>query len=268
MSGYKKIYSFDERKDAEEVANLGFTNKLVNPREAGLLAKYYRNVYGFGAIRLEKTLVAFCKEQEPDFNPVTEAESIKRWVRNAMQNRLRKVDTILITHAEMDVIKAIKDLKHRKILFVTLVLAKAVKKGGTNKNQPASTSDKHYLHYSMLPKIADMMNFRVTELGVVDVLSNYIDSLVTPYSAEKECFLVNYVNPTGPVAMTITDPDKALEFYNVFFEGELVYCPNCGDVMKKTGNRQERCKKCSTEIRREKSIEKSKKYRDKKRVTT
>ncbi len=45
-----------------------------------IVSKYIRQTFDYGEIRLEKAVIKFCKEQDPNFNPIMERESIKKWI--------------------------------------------------------------------------------------------------------------------------------------------------------------------------------------------
>ena len=62
----KKIFSFDEKKDAEEIITNGF-EKGIDYSKMYVVAKYFRSISGFGAIRLERELIKFCKTQDANF---------------------------------------------------------------------------------------------------------------------------------------------------------------------------------------------------------
>lgn len=254
MAKNKKVYSFDEKSYAEEILKNGFPSGVINSYSMYMLSKYYREVYNYGAVKLERALISFCESQNPDFNVIVESDNIKKWVRIGMGNTLRKVENIVITQNEMNVIKTITNLKHRKVIFITLVMAKSV--------NVKSNTTKYFIHYSKLPKIADMIDFKITEIGLVDILHEFVKSgLLTPYNQERESILVNFANDDGPVAMTIKNPDKALEYYKIYFGGDVYYCPNCKAEMVKTGNKQTVCKNCAKEIKKEQTRKSMRKIR-------
>ena len=121
----KKVFSFDEEKDAEEVIKNGFPNGTIDYNKMYLVAKYFRKSFKYGAIRLERELIKFCKDQDRNFNPVIDADSVKKWVKSAMNYELRKIDSITISQKEIDALKNIDQPHERKLLFITFVLSKA-----------------------------------------------------------------------------------------------------------------------------------------------
>jgi hypothetical protein len=257
----KKLYSFDEKKSAEETLLKGFPNGKIDSGEMSVVAKYFRNIRGLGAVKLERELISFCQSQDPDFNPIIEAHTIKGWIKFALENNLRKVNPITITHNEIETIKTIINLKERKILFAILVLAKALKQGGTRKNKITQTSEKYYIHYNNIPTIIHLSESKITEKEFAKVLRLFRErGLLFYYSPEKELIRLEFVNNDGPVAMTIDVPEKAMEYYRAFFGGDAYYCPNCGKETIKNSNRQEKCDECSRITRKEKEKERLKKF--------
>lgn len=268
---YKKEYSFDEKKDAEEIIENGFKDGKINYIEMQKVAKYFRNISGFGEVKLEKEIIKFCQEQDPAFNPILENETIKKWIKAAMTNRLRKIDEIVITHYEMNKIKTIKNLKYRKILFATLVLAKAIKYGKTSTkkkySENSSPSNKYYIQYDKLLDIIRLAKINMTEMQLCDIFYEFgKEGLMTFYNPEKELILLNFTNDDSPKAMTINHPNQFLEYYKIYFGGEVIYCVDCGkEVIKKTNNHV-RCEECSKEIRKKKESERIRKYRESVRI--
>ena len=245
---FKKEYSFDEKKDAEYIIEHGFSEGKINYGDVQKVAKYFRNVSGFGAVRLEREIIKFCKEQDSDFNPIIERESIKKWVKSAMTNTLRKIDEIVITHYEMDKIKTVTNLKHRKLLFATLVLAKAIKKGKTGINKKETVSDKYYIQYDKLLDIIRLSKVQMTEIQLCDIFYEFgQQGLLTFYNPEKELILLNFTNDDDKKAITITDPNQFLEYYKVYFGGDMINCSVCGKEIVKNSNSRTMCEDCAKE---------------------
>lgn len=244
----KKIYSFDEKKSAEETLLKGFPNGKIDSGEMSVVAKYLHNVKGLGAVKMEKELISFCQSQDPDFNPIIESHTIKAWIKFALQNDLRKIASVIITHKEIETIKSIENLKERKILFVILVLSKALKQGATRKNKVKTFSNKYYIHYNNFQTIISLSQSKLTERELAVLLGKFRTlGLLFYYSPEKELIRLEFVNNDGPVAINIDIPEKAMEYYRAFFGGDAYYCSNCGKETVKASNRQKWCDECYKE---------------------
>lgn len=250
----KKVFSFDEEKDAIDIINNGFTDECVDYSKMYLVAKYLRQKFGYGEIRLERELIKFCTTHDKNFNPITEAEAIKKWVKTAMEYRLRKVDAIYITDGEENFLHSIDSPKDRKILFVTLVLAKALKQKSTKvHNENAHPSESFYIHYSNLLDIIRLSKIKgLTELGVAGILSSY-RSYFEFYNAEKELIKLKYAE--DGFGYEVAEFNDLVEHYDILFakkEKEILKnCVVCGKELFKSSNRQKTCPECSIILARE-----------------
>jgi hypothetical protein len=238
MAKYKKRFIYSETHKAEELINNGFPNREINYGEMYVVAKYFRLVQGLGEKKLEKRLIEFCTKQSKDFNPVLDADYIKKWVRHAMKSdHMREIDKLIITQAEMEKIKSIKDLHHRKVLFALLVFAKS---------SAEKISEKYFVNFSRFKDVIELLDFRMTEPSLINVLSIFYDlKLITIYSPEKELLRVDFANDNSPMALTIKQIDRSLEYYKTYFGGVSGYCADCGHEIVKKSNSQVRCEQCS-----------------------
>jgi len=230
---FKKEYSFDERKDAELIIENGFSDGKINYVEMQKVAKYFRNVSGFGAVKLEREIISFCQKQDPDFNPVVERNSIKSWVKAAMTNTLRKIDEIPVTEYEVKI-----------------------------------TSEKHYIQYNKFGDVIRLSKIRMSEIQLCDIYYEFGQmGLITPYNPEKEIISINFVDKLSPVVFTFADQERFLEYFNQYFNGRIINCIVCGkEILQKAGN-HERCKECSSEVRKQQKAEwKRTKYNKTKKV--
>ena len=87
-----KAFMFNEEKIAEEIIRNGFEKGIIDYGKMYVVAKYFREKYDYGAVRLEREIIDFCKSVDPNFNPITQAEYIKKWVKSAMEYNLRKIN--------------------------------------------------------------------------------------------------------------------------------------------------------------------------------
>jgi hypothetical protein len=264
----KKPFVFDEEKDAEEIIRNGFPNNLIDYSQMYLVAKYFRHILGYGTIRLEKELIIFCKTNDKNFNPITEAEAIKKWIKSAMNYGLRKINNVTISEEEVEWLKLIKNEKHKKILFITLVLSKALK-GSTSKiNSPynkdnPNLSKNYYIRYSNLPDIIRLS--KITSLSETDLANIFCDygEYFTFYNPEKELIKLEYIKETPDSKMLTIDLENILAEYEVLFGKNIRLCDICKKPFSKNSNRQKTCPSCSKEIIKEKDKERKRKERAK-----
>jgi len=259
----KKIFSFDEEKDAIEVIANGFANKCINYSKMYLVAKYLRQKFSYGEIRLERELIRFCLGQDKNFNPITEAETIKKWVKTAMEYKLRTVDTIYISEGEQKFLREIDSPKDRKILFVTLVLAKALKQKSTKvHNLNPHVSNNFYIRYSNLLDIIRLSEIKgLTEIGLADILSKYKDYFEF-YSAEKELIKLKYAEESL-CGFEIIDFYGLVAYYEILFGKNKTYCTICGKDYNRVANNQRVCSECAKEIKRKQSYDRKIRWRSK-----
>lgn len=215
----KKEFVFDEEKEAEKIVLNGF-NGFIDYSKMYSVAKYFRQAFGYGAVRLERELIFFCTEQDKNFNPIVEAEYIKKWVSSALKYKLTKIDNITISSEEVAVIKKIKTHSEKRVIFATLIISKASKKRYSSKTDKdkLQTSDSYYVNYGNLLNIARLS--KVTGMGEVKVarIFNKHNHLFTFYSAEKELVRLEFVSKTTDNAYIIEDLTLFIEYYNKIFK--------------------------------------------------
>ena len=241
----KKLFSFDELRDAEIIYNGGFLNGKIDYSQMYLIAKYMREVLGYGQVRLERELIAFCKNQNKNFNPVLEAGSIKKWIKVAMKYKLRKVDSIVITKKESEFLKSIEPIKDRKILFVTLVLAKALSQGREQ------SDGNYYIWYSNFQDVINLSKFtNVTETSLADIYHKY-KQYFTFYNAEKELIKLLYTDNDIEGGDVIEDMNDIMGYYDSIFTLKkkppvrIQNCIICEIELEKTGRSQKMCPTCA-----------------------
>jgi len=248
----KKIFSFDEEKDAEIAIENGFDNSIIDYNKMHLIAKYFRDKFNYGAIRLEREIIKFCKEQNKNFNPVTEAESIKKWVRSAMNYDLRKVEGVTISQKEIDTLKEVEIEKDRRLLFATLVFSKALRNSSTRrKNAIKRTSDNYYIRYNNLLDIIRVSGVKnVSELNFVRILHKY-KKWFQSYSPEKELIKVLFIDPVQGDPIEIKEMDDIMSYYEIYYGKMMEVCEGCGKLFNRKANNQTRCTECSLKKRKE-----------------
>jgi len=245
----KKVFSF-----AVEIITNGFPNGLIDYTQMYLVAKYFRNSLGCGAVKLEREVIKFCIAQDKNFNPVIDAKAIKKWVRSAMNYDLRKIESVTISQKEIDFLKSIDGIKDRKLLFMSLILSKALKKRSTRHAKTTyKTSDNYYIHYNNFLDIVRLSGIKnIGEIDLANVFNRHKEHL-TFYNVEKELIRIDYADKDSSNGIIIDNLDKTLEYYELFFGKQTVfsYCGNCGREIIKNNNKQKYCKNCARLLEKE-----------------
>ncbi len=213
-----KAFMFNEEVEAEHIIADGFERGMIDYGKMYVVAKYFREKYVYGEIRLEREIIRFCQSIDPHFNPITQAEYIKKWVRSAMQYDLRKINEVYISKRDVSFLETIENNRDRKILFAVLVLAKAMKKSGTRRKQEEyKTSDNYYIRYNNLADIIKMSGVKVSEVMIADILHNY-ERYFTFYTPNKELIKVEFVDKLDTEEIKIDDLGDVSEMYEKLFE--------------------------------------------------
>jgi hypothetical protein len=248
----KKTFLFDEEKEAEDIIINGFDKSGIDYAKMYLVAKYFREKLGYGAIRLEKELINFCKQQDKNFNPVVEADSIQKWIKSALAYGLKKIESISISQKEIDFLRKIDIPKERRLMFVTLVLAKGLKKRNTKKKRKKyKISDNYYIHYNNfndIIKLAKISNMRDTDLA--NIFYKYKEHFKF-YSPEKELLRLEFADPHPETKIEITNLENLVEEYNNLFGKNTANCLRCGKSFVRTNGNQKNCKECGKIIENE-----------------
>jgi len=260
----KKSFSFDEEKDAEKIFNNGFPDGIIDYSKMYLVAKYIRQTFDYGEIRLEKELIRFCQKQDINFNPITEAHTIKKWVRSALNYDLRKIESVSVSQKEIDTLKAINNNKDKKLLFTILIFSKALKIGSVKRDKSKlRTSEHYYIHYNNFSDIIRLSRLNnISETDLADILHGYYNYFIF-YNAERELIRLNYVDKNPENEIVIGDLNNVMEYFNILFQEHkpISRCINCGKEIKKNSNIQKYCKECAKLKSREQQKELMRKRR-------
>lgn len=244
----KKSFLFNEEIEAQKIFNNGFPDGKIDYNKMYLIAKFIRQTYDYGEIRLERELIRFCKTQDKNFNPIIEANTIKKWIRSALKYDLRKIDSIFVSQTEIDFIKTINNNKERKLLFSILVFSKALKKGSVKKDKSKlKTSENYYIHYNNFSDIIRLSKLNnVSETDLADILHKY-KGYFTFYNAERELIRLDFIDKNPIKKIEVLDLNNLSIYYNILFEEHrpAAFCITCGKEIKKNSNIQKYCKDCA-----------------------
>jgi len=269
----KKVFSFNEEKDAEMIIENGFKNNLIDYSEMYVVAKYFRETFSYGEVRLERELIKFSKKHDINFNPVVEAVQIKKWVKSAMKYGLRSPSEIYLSQKEIEFLKTIKNPKDRKLLFIILVFAKTPK--GSRKSDSGDLKlyplRRFYLHYRNLSDIIKISKFTgMTDIKLCQIIGKYKNSFEI-LSPERQLIMLKYTFPERDIPITIKHNNDILKYYDLLMsekdekkEPTTFNCKRCGRETKKIKNNQKYCPLCASNLKKERDRERIRRKRSKK----
>lgn len=262
----KKYFSFDEERDAEEIIITGFPNNAIDYGKMYVIAKYFKKHFKYNAADLEKELIKFCQTYDKNFNPIAEAEQLKKWVKSATLYNLRKIEEVAISQKDIEFLKKLDTEKDRRILFAVLVLAKALKKAGTRKKKTDyKTSDNYYIHYNNFADIIRLSKLeKIKDTDVAGILNKYSENFLF-YNPEKELIRIDFIDKIPEEEIILTDFDDIMFYYKEFFKGipDILKCVTCGEEFERTGRSQKYCPSCAKEKAKERSRNSMRKVREK-----
>jgi len=245
----KKSFLFNEEREAEVIYRQGFPDGNIDYSKMYLVAKYIRQTYDYGEIRLEREVIRFCKKYDTNFNPITEEKFIRKWVKSALNYNLRKIEGVTLSQKEIDFLKSIDNNRDRKLLFSVLVFSKALKKGSVKKDKSnLKTSNNYYIHYNNFTDIIRLSRLtNLSEIDLADTLHKY-RAHFTFYKPERELIRLDFIDAAPTKEITINnDLNNVMDYYNVLFEihHPVSLCINCGKEIVKNSNIQKYCKDCA-----------------------
>lgn len=246
----KKEFYFDEVKNTKEIVSKGFDKGNIDYGLMYSVAKYFRQEFGYGEITLEKELISFCKKQNKDFNPIIEAQTIKKWIKAAMRYGLREVSRVSISPEEISFLKGINIPKDRKILFITLILSRTIKQNNIRlKKRTTVAQPGYFIHYSNFPDIIKLSNIaNLSETKLADIFGKYKEHM-TFYTPEKELIRLDFASIYSSSWIILKNLENIAEEYVFLFGKNKAICKQCGAEIVKKSNRQVTCQKCAREIR-------------------
>ena len=246
---------FDELVYAEKLLTRGFT-KLMSHKDLEILAKFYF----FKRLDEEQTrkkLNAFCYKYNPEYNEVIFGKSIDDAIKAAKKDKLHIPEDVVITKAEIERIKLMRNYRVEKLLFVILVCTKYHKQDSNRwrkRKDPDYCSDRFFVNpilspYLSLAKV--YANRREQEIIGNDLMiRGYIISDTknkNPDGWWEILYADNDYLPTDIFAK-ISSRDNILDFYPPYF-----VCLGCGKETDKVGNNRKYCEGCWSKTKNERN---------------
>lgn len=205
-----------------------------------LIARYNCHVMNKKSDESYASIVKWLEKHHEIFSEQTYSNVISDCIKRAPKKPFYHIGAIKITKKEMDVIAAQNNLRHEKILFVLLCMAKQQK--------VAYGFDNGLVSY----KITDL--FKAARVSVpVDERESILHELLKadliglPMKNDTKCLFVKFVDESDDVVLELNEQDCGeLAYAYLHFTGQakVFRCAKCGKLIKQSKKYGDICKGC------------------------
>ena len=230
----------NEEKFAKELLT-GQNDSVKSIRQKiDLIARYNCHVMNKKADESYASIVKWLEKHHEIFSEQTYSNIISDCIKKASKRPFYHIDAIKITKKEMEIIAAQDNLRHEKILFVLLCMAK--------QQRVAYGFDNGLVSY----KITDL--FKAARVSVpVDERESILHELLKagliglPMKNDTKCLFVKFVDESEEVVLELNEQDcgeLAYAYLHHTGKAKVFRCAKCGKLIKQNKKYGEFCKGC------------------------
>lgn len=202
-----------------------------------LLARYYREI-GKNDDEIKECLSDFLNRCLKDkYKESKWIDSIFYQVIKSKKYNLKKVDNVIVTKSEMEIIQSVKGKSRQKVLFTLLVLAKYY--------NAVSDKNKNWtnLEYKKIFKLANVQLSIQNQALLINDLYN-CGFVNVSKNVGKPNIQVNFVDNESDTVLTIARLKDLGKEYLMFCGEDYIRCQKCGTLVKNYKNTNKYCKTC------------------------
>lgn len=202
-----------------------------------LLARYYREI-GKNDDEIKELLSDFLNRCLKDkYKESKWIDSIFYQVVKSKKYNLKKVDNVIVTKSEMEIIQSVKGKSRQKVLFTLLVLAKYY--------NAISDKNKNWtnLEYKKIFKLANVQLSIQNQALLINDLYN-CGFVNVSKNVGKPNIQVNFVDNEPDAVLTIARLKDLGKEYLMFCGEDYIRCQKCGTLVKNYRNTNKYCKTC------------------------
>ena len=202
-----------------------------------LLARYYREI-GKNDDEIKECLSDFLNRCLKDkYKESKWSDCILYQVIKSKKYNLKKVDNVIVTKSEMEIIQSVKGKSRQKVLFTLLILAKYY--------NAVSDKNKNWtnLEYKKIFKLANVQLSIQNQALLINDLYN-CGFVNVSKNVGKPNIQVNFVDNESDTVLTITRLKDLGKEYLMFCGEDYIRCQKCGTLVKNYKNTNRYCKTC------------------------
>lgn len=212
-------------------------------KKIDLIARYNYHVMNKKSDDSYNSIVHWLEKHHGIFSEQTYSNVISDCIKKAPKRPFYHIDSIKITKKEMDIIVAQNNLRHEKILFVLLCMAK--------QQRVAYGFDNGLVSYN----ITEL--FKTARVSVpIDERENILHKLLKlgliglPFKNDTKCLFVSFLDDSDDIVLELNEQDCGeLAYAYMRFTGKakVVKCAKCGKLIKQSQKYDNLCKTCQSE---------------------
>ena len=202
-----------------------------------LLARYYREI-GESDDEIKECLSDFLNRCLKDkYKESKWIDSIFYQVIKSKKYNLKKVDNVIVTKSEMEIIQSVKGKSRQKVLFTLLILAKYY--------NAVSDKNKNWtnLEYKKIFKLANVQLSIQNQALLINDLYN-CGFVNVSKNVGKPNIQVNFIDNESDTVLTIARLKDLGKEYLMFCGEDYIRCQKCGTLVKNYRNTNKYCKAC------------------------
>ena len=224
--------------------------KTITQRDLNYLAKYWE-YEGIIYSQIQKNIENFCLKNDKNFNLIRNFQMITRALSHAKNNNIRFPTPIIITQAEINIIRSIDDYIKEKFLFSMLVCAKFFKNHPSKKHIKRGKYDNTLYSNNSIKDIQDISRIKFTKKEWYEWKYEFTTkALITPTIFDDSCWAIGFQNENSEPCFIIEDYRNIIAYYQEYCGEIMINCSECGVKTAKRSNRHFMCADCSKEKRR------------------
>lgn len=202
-----------------------------------LLARYYREI-GKNDDEIKELLSDFLNRCLKDkYKESKWIDSIFYQVVKSKKYNLKKVDNVIVTKSEMEIIQSVKGKSRQKVLFTLLILAKYY--------NAVSDKNKNWtnLEYKKIFKLANVQLSIQNQALLINDLYN-CGFVNVSKNVGKPNIQVKFVDNESDGVLTIMQLKDLGKEYLLYCGEDYIRCQKCGTLVKNYKNTNKYCKTC------------------------
>lgn len=199
----------------------------------GYITRYNLHILGKDDIENYISTVLWMNKHQDNFEEAVYSNAISNAIKGAKKRKFYKIDNIVVTKNEIEIIKSLNNIREEKILFVLLCLAKqqAVSMNFIDGLVQYTITDLCKMARVSVP--ADDREYILHDILVKNLIS-------CPKKNDTKCLMVNFIDGDGDAELVLNEIDcqELAYIYLQWKNGKgFKRCKSCGRLMRSKGSK-------------------------------